>query len=84
MKANSEPGAAEVGLHFVEDEEDVVLAAEALEQLQVFLLRMERTAAAEVRLGDQAADAAAEFVPQRFEFCFVRRQVERLLRRVER
>ena len=35
------PGAAEVGLHFVEDKHDVMLAAETLEQLNVFLLRME-------------------------------------------
>ncbi len=54
-------GAAEVRLNFVEDEEDVVLAAEGLQELQIFLLRMVRTAAAEIGLGDQAADLVAEF-----------------------
>ena len=55
-------GAAEIGLHFVENEDDVVLAAKTLEQLQVFLLRMIRAAAAQIRLGDQAADAAADIL----------------------
>ena len=63
-------GAAEVGLHLVEDEDDVVLAAELFEQLQVFLLRMIRAAAAQVRLGDQAADPAAILGGQRGQLVF--------------
>ena len=54
--------AAEVGLHFVKNEDDIVVAAEALEQLQVFLLRMIRAAATEIRFGDQAGDPLAELL----------------------
>ena len=56
-------GAAEVRLHFVEDEDDVVLAAKRLQHLQVRLGRMIRAAAAEVGLRDQRAELAAELLP---------------------
>ena len=53
-------GAAEAGLDFVEDEHDVVLAAKSLEELQIFGLRMKRTAAAEIGLGNQHADSRTD------------------------
>ena len=53
-------GAAEVRLHLVENENDVVLAAECLQQLQISLRRMIRTAAANVWLGDQHPELAAK------------------------
>ena len=65
VKGVHRAGAAEVGLHLVEDEDDVVLAAESFEQLQVFFLRMIRAAAAQVGLGHQAADALAELGRER-------------------
>src|SRR5947209_429111 len=64
-------GAAEVRLNLVEDEENVALAAKTFEELDVFLLRMERAAAAEVRLGDEGTDAAAVFAPEPRELGFV-------------
>src|SRR5207237_953271 len=53
--------APEVGLHLIENEYDVVLAAECLEQLQVLLGRMVRAAAAQVWFRDQHAEPPAEF-----------------------
>ena len=55
-------GAAEVRLNFVQDEDDVPLAAEPLQQLQVLGLGMKRTAAAQIGFGNQAADAVAKFL----------------------
>src|SRR6185295_18902854 len=51
------PGAAEVRLDLVEDERGPRLPAELAEQLEVRLGRMERPAAAEIGLGDEAGDA---------------------------
>ena len=48
------------------------------EQLQVFLLRMIRAAAAQVGLGDQAADPLADTRGQRRQFVSIGRQIERL------
>ena len=70
-------GAAEVGLHLVEDENQVIFAAEGLQHLQISGRRVEGAAAAEVRLGDQYGQPPAELVQQRVQFAAVRRQVER-------
>src|SRR5581483_3726856 len=70
-------GAAEVRLHLVEDEDHVVLAAEPLQELQVRLRWVVRPAAAEVRLGDDGADLAAELVEQGGQLLLVRGRVER-------
>ena len=52
--------AAEIGLDLVQDEQRFVLAAEGLQQLQVFRLRVERSAAPQIRLGDQTANAVPD------------------------
>src|SRR6185369_8132838 len=70
------PRAAEVRLDLVEDEHRAHLAAELAEHLQVALRRMERSAAAEIGLRDEARDAAS-FGPDLVELRPVRRWVER-------
>ena len=50
-----------------------------MQELDVFLLRMEGAAAAEVGLGDQGTNAAAVGVPIAAQFGFVRLQVDGLL-----
>lgn len=53
-------------------------AAKVSEQLQVFALRMKRTAAAEIRLRAKTSDARAELVPNPLQLRPIRREVERL------
>ena len=49
-------GAAEVGLHFIEDQHDVVCPAEVLQHFVVSHLRMVAAPTAQVRLGDQTVN----------------------------
>src|SRR5207245_7275803 len=70
-------GPPEVRLHLVKNEDNVMLAAKALEQLQILLGRMERTAAAQVRLRDQYAELAAELVVQCLQLALVRSCMKR-------
>src|SRR5439155_709266 len=49
-------GAGEAGLHFVDDEEDAVLAASILQQPEVVARRNDEAAFAEDRLGDYGGD----------------------------
>src|SRR5439155_21409565 len=70
-------GPPKVRLHLVQDEHDILLATEALEQLQILLGWMERAAAAQVRLGDQRAEPATELVVQLLQLALVRRGMKR-------
>src|SRR5690606_10330041 len=69
-------GAPEIGLHFVEEKENVVLLTELRQHLHVFLLRVIGPAATEIGFGDENAEAVAEFGLERLEFGAVGREVD--------
>ena len=76
-------GAPEVGLHFIEEKEQIVFLTEPRQHLHVFLLRVIRSASTEVGLGDEDAEAVAEFGLEGLELGAIGREIERLLARLE-
>src|SRR4029079_10782069 len=68
-------GPAEVRLHLIKDENQIMLPAEPLQELEIRGRRVVRSAAAEVRLGDETAELAAVLAVQGVEFLLIRRRV---------
>src|ERR1019366_1531952 len=67
LKREQVAGAAEVRLHLIENENDVILPAKLLQRLQIFLGWMIRPAAADVRLRDEYAELTAKLILERIE-----------------
>ena len=78
FKRKHPPGASKIGLHFVEDQEDIMLPAEVLQQLQISRRGMEAAATPQVGFCNQAVQAAAILLPQAVEFLLIFSQIDRL------